>query len=209
MYIPIWLIILAIIVLFLINRGKEKQKEFSPIRISIEPKWDNLLKDYNIITDDAWKEKIPQDKEYNVLKSGVTFTILTPDLIYDDNQHNFQSRVDIRRQIDEIGSSQAQRVDFYVKGGIEGYEIGLTTFESRRKSYMPGDGMECIKVATIPYSELLFPLYKQQSKKKQAEIEQNLKNFGWTRQAPDIELSFIAPEVILEHKYFFADYTYV
>lgn len=209
MYIPIWLVILAAVILFILYKNKDKKDEFLPIRISIEPKWSDLFKDYKLASDNAWQKRMPEGKEYNVLKKGLTFTLLDRDLVYDDDYHHFQTGVNIRRQIDELAPSQAQWIGLYVKPEIEGYEIGLTTFESRRKSHMPGDGLECIKVATIPYSELRFPFYDKQGKKKQTEINENLQKHGWTRQAPDIELSLVAPEVYLEHKYFVASYEYI
>lgn len=209
MYIPIWLVILIVISLFIFYKNKDKKDEFLPIRISIEPKWSDLFKDYKLASDNSWQERIPEGKEYHVLKKELTFTLLNRDLAYDDDYHHFQTRVNIKRQIDEVNPNQAQWIGLYVKPEIEGYEIGLTTFESRRKSHMPGDGLECIRVAIIPYSELLFPFYDKQGKKKQAEINENLQKHGWTRQAPDIELSLVAPEVYLEHQYFVTSYGYI
>lgn len=202
MYIPIWLIVSIVVVLLLFYRGKQKQEEFSPIRIGIEAKWAELFKDYKVANDNSWDNKVPEGKEYHVLKRGINFTILKPGLIYDDDYHHFQTEVDIQREIEEVSPS----VGFYVKHAIEGYEIGLITFESRRKSYMPGDGLECIKVATIPYSEFVFYGH---NKKNQEERDKNLQKYGWTRQEPDAELSLVCHSVILEHKYFLADYEYI
>lgn len=211
MYIPIWLVILTAVVLVLFYKKKEKKDEFLPVRISIEPKWGDVFKDYKLANDDSWEERIPQGKEYHVLRKGITFTELDHDLIYDDDYHWFQTEVNFRRDIDIGEKTQEQRIwaRFYVHRGIEGYELSIVTPESFRKSIMPGDKADLIKIATIPYSEFLFPFYDRQSKKKQAEIDQNLQKHGWTRQAPDSELSLVANEVYLEHKYFVVSYEYI
>ena len=69
MYIPIWFIILIVVVLFLFYKREEKKNEFLPIRISVEPKWGDLFKDYKLANDNSWEEKVAQDKEYHVLKT--------------------------------------------------------------------------------------------------------------------------------------------
>ncbi|MBU2437022.1 MAG: hypothetical protein KKE55_04930, partial [Candidatus Omnitrophica bacterium] len=137
MYIPIWLIVLIALTSFVFYRQTHKEAEFSPIRISIEPKWDELFKDYKITNDDSWKSKILDSKDYNVIKNGINFTILKPELIYDDDRHHFQTTIDFRRKIDEVSSDKdgAFFVGIYVKHRVEGYEVGIRTPDSHAKSY--------------------------------------------------------------------------
>ncbi|MBU0878826.1 MAG: hypothetical protein KKD55_04370, partial [Candidatus Omnitrophica bacterium] len=137
MYIPIWLIVLIALTSFVFYRQTHKEAEFSPISISIEPKWDELFKDYKIANDDSWKSKILDSKDYNVIKNGINFTILKPELIYDDDRHHFQTTIDFRRKIDEVSSDKdgAFFVGIYVKHRVEGYEVGIRTPDSHAKSY--------------------------------------------------------------------------
>jgi hypothetical protein len=225
MYIPIWLFVLTILLYFVFYRQthilfrQEKEAEFDPIRISIEAKWDELFKDYKVVDDDSWKKKIPDSKDYNVLKNGINFTSLKSNLFYDNDRHCFKTEVNFRRQIDEVSPLKygTDFVGICVKSSIEGYVIGIRTVESHNKQIKEareykadfGDDSDLIKIATIPYSEFLFPLYDRQSKKKQVEIDQNLQKFGWTRTAPDVEFSRFDSEVILDHKYFCVSYDYI
>ncbi|TRZ48916.1 hypothetical protein D4Q80_03015 [bacterium] len=219
MYIPIWLFVLTAFVLFVFYKNKQKQEEFSPVRISIQPKWDELFKDYNIADDNSWDSKVTEEKEYNVLREGINFTILKPDLIYDNDWHSFKTTVDFRRKIDEVSPNKygTDFIGVYINSGIEGYELGIRTPESHEKSFKEkqqykgyfGDDSDLIKIATIPYSEFLFPWYVMQSKKKKEKIDKNLKKFEWTRQAPDAELSRVDSSVALEHRYFSVYYEHI
>lgn len=216
MYIPIWLIVLSIFVLLLFYKGRQKQEKFFPIRISIQPKWPELFKDYKIADDNSWDSNVPEGKEYNVLKDGVNFTILEPDLMYDDDWHSFKTSVNFRRKIDELSpdKSRAFFVGVYVKSGIEGYEIGIRTPESHKKSFEErkeykgylGDDSDLIKVATIPYSEFHVHDF---NKKSQKEKDFNLQKHGWRREEPDAELSLVDSEITLEHKYLSVYYEYI
>ncbi len=185
--------------------------DFEPIQIDIKPKWENLFKDYKLV-DSAWNvdrvwDKIKQEK-YHILKNGVRFTLLKPNLIYWNDFNVFRGEVDFRLRIEELNPALSNFVGFRVRWGVEGFEIHLTTPESRQKSpsYHLGHSPDEIKIATIPYSELR--MYKYKNVKKEIR-DQILKKVEWTRQEPDAEYSSIDTTCTLEHKYFTVYYNHV
>ncbi len=216
MYIPIWLIILTVVLSLLFYKSKQKQEEFVPIRINILPKWSELFKDYKIANDNSWDSKVPEDKEYHILKHGINFTILKPGLIYDDDRHHFKTAVDFRRKIDEVSPDKygTDFVGVYVKSSLEGYEVGIRTPESHEKSFKErgeykgvlGDDSDLIKIATIPYTEFYI---RDFNKKRQKQKDQNLQKHGWKREEPDAEFSLVDSTITIEHKYFLVFYEYI
>ena len=60
------------------------QEEFVPYWVSIQPKWHELLHDYNLINSESeWNEICDKRNsapatEYSVLRIGITFTMLKP-----------------------------------------------------------------------------------------------------------------------------------
>lgn len=199
MYVPTWaFIVVAVIVLWHLEKDAKRNDDFSPIRIQIKPDWINLFKDYEICKDDSWDEKVPTGSEYHLLKHGLTFTILKPNLIYSDSRHFFRTEVDFKERINEVSLSTSHFVGFSVKWGREGYEIGLRTLESAEKSHHIADDKDIIRITTIPYSEL--GLYKFAKAKKDLK-DAMLKKYGWTKEEPHIDMYLVDPTVTLEHKY--------
>lgn len=216
MYIPIWVIVLTVTVLYLVYRSKQKQQEFFPVHINIMPKWSELLKDYKVVSDNSWDRGIPEGTKYHVLRDGINFTILSANLIYDNDRNRFKTHVDFRRQIDELSKddSPMELVGLYVKAGAEGYELGLRTPESHKKAFkerqeyrsFPGDDSDLVQVANIPYAAFVFDINKKEQAKR---IFTDLPKYGWKIDKGDPELSLVFPEIILEHKYFTVFYEYI
>lgn len=83
----------------------------------------------------------------------------------------------------------------FIKEGLEGYDIGITTPESRKKSFVPGDDMELIRITTLPYCVFGMPRYRFGILKPEQRSEL-LKEHGWTEEELDSE------NRLLKHKYF-------
>jgi hypothetical protein len=205
MYIPTWFMAIIVVALFLIYRNRDKKGNFRPIKISVQPKWSELLKDYKVVSDNSWDKEIPEGKRYDVMRDGINFTILEPGLIYDDDWHHFKTSVDFKRRIDQLSpdDSSMRLVGIYIKASLEGYELGIRTPESHLKSFkeksLPGDDSDLVKVATIPYSAILFD---NKTNKQRKRLFADLAKYGWRMEEMDPELSLVFPERALEHKYF-------
>jgi len=212
--------LLALLAVFLYGHLKEKEikNKFEPFSIQIFPKWYQILKDHKLVDDKKWKEiqeKIYKDpsEKYNVLKNGITFTILKPEpqLVFNNNRNYFSADVDFREKIEEIETAWGElnlkyTPEFYIKWGLGQYELGITTGESFSKVVMVGDDNELIPLATLPYAEFL-PYYgvdiNGQAKLK---LDQKLKELGWERDdyAPDDIIGSFPSS--LKHKYFDVNY---
>lgn len=224
MYIQTWFIFIIVIVGYLYYRSKSRITRFCPFRITIFPKWYELLKDYKLVNDETWKQldkEVANNKtiEYNVFLNGISFTVLKSneqgDLIYNNNWKTFHSEVDFREELKIPNTDTPDfpfKTEFWVKHGIEGYEMGITTSESRKKIIISGDDAELVKVATIPYSLFYVPS-KRFGVAKQNQIEKQLKENGWSKikeheeWKKDVLYRHIPDE--LEHKYFTLWYDYI
>lgn len=208
---PILLLFIAIVLLFNRLRTLERSiSDFEPIEINIQPKWDKLFKDYNLVNADWNMDKICdkiKEEKWHVLKDGVRFTLLKPDLIYYNDLNIFRTEVHFQPRIRELNPNFADFIGFRVKWGGDGFEIFLSTPESRQKNpnYPPGYDPDEIKIATIPYSELR--MYKYKNAKKEIK-DQILRDYEWTREEHP-HFAFIDPTVTLEHKYFTVYYQYI
>lgn len=221
MYIPIWFIIVVIVVAFFyyIRSRKKNEVSFMPFRIHIMPNWYLLLKDYKLIDEEGWNQlgtKLDNDKnaENNILRTGIHFTVLESDiaseLIYYNTRKSFHSSVDFKEEVEYIkfkdeGDWISYSPDFWVQSGLEGYEIGITTPESRKKVFMAGDENDLVKIAVIPYCLFHMPRYRFGIAEPK-QIEEKLKKNGWLRDETIESLKADTcyrnlPEVF-KHKYF-------
>lgn len=195
------------------------QEHFTPYTLWIEPKWRDLLRDYKLVSDDQWGSlsfrlaAIPESK-YHVLRSGFRLTFLKPQpfegLIYREDRKCFNCELDFRERIEEIELPLSDtHVPFsptlFVRWGKEGYDIGITTPESFRRSNHHRDNRDLIIVATLPYET--FQLYANHSSNffgKRAETSRRtaLDKHGWKLEERDPDLPNWPDS--LEHKYFYA-----
>src|SRR5438552_2567747 len=149
----------------LVMDTRKTVEEFEPYTLWIEPKWRDLLRDYNLLKDGQWESvssklaAVPESK-YAVLRDGFHFTFLKPQpfdgLIYRNDRKYFRGELDFREQIEEIEIPLPDtHFEFsptiFVKWGREGYDIGITTPKSFRQSYHPLDDNDLVVVATLPY----------------------------------------------------------
>ena len=191
--------------------GRISRKKFQVIQIDIKPKWGELFKEYKLVSDD-WNEDMVWDKikdeKYHILKNGIRFTLLKSDLIYWNDLNVFRTEVNFRLRIEELNPSRSDFTGFSVKCGGDGFEIFLSTPESRKKnsSFHLGLNPDEMKIATIPYSELRMHKYKNVKKVIRDQI---LKKHEWIREEPDAEYGFIDSTCTLEHKYFAVYYNHV
>jgi hypothetical protein len=223
MYIPIWVIILAIIVWYYYYQQKKKKVAFSPFQIMIDPHWHTLLTDFKLVDDQSWKEflnKVDNNPlKYNLIRDGVNFTVLNSDeksdLIYSNDYKSFHSEVDFRNRISEIEISKDKvgnifpfSPDFCVKWGIDGYDLYITTPESFEKVIMVGDDNDLIKITTIPYA--LFDMENRRfGVLKPEELKKMLEKYGWTRKELNGDEELMGWPNEINHKYFKIWYRYI
>jgi len=94
MYIPTWIIISIVIIVFYIFYVKAKRSnqsvsdggEFSPYWIRIFPKWDIILKEFGF-------GKKTLDHIVATYSKGISFTVLNSRLIYRDDNQSFHTSV--------------------------------------------------------------------------------------------------------------------
>ncbi len=97
----------VLLALFLFWRAL-KPPHFEPYWVSIQPNWYQLLLDYGLIKDlEEWQQMASRLEhfpawDYNVLRDGIRFTVLKPDLIYRDDRKNFSRYVKFEENIPEI-----------------------------------------------------------------------------------------------------------
>lgn len=185
---------------------------FRPFLVRVQPHWLDILRDQHLMSDEKeWKaleadiEDLPPS-EYNVVRSGIMFTVLKPDersfwpaLIYWDHDRRFTTKVDVYESISAKRWS-ALGPQVYLKRGIHGYELGIAVF-----SFEPG-GLEPRKdlmIATLPYEEFCVYWYKpgflpDHWEKFKRHRDQLLADNGWKRIPSQLEH---LPDY-LEHKYF-------
>jgi hypothetical protein len=142
---------------------------------------------------------------YNVLRDGLSFTVLKPDLVYSNDGHSFHSEVDFSRELPEIPANAELGLSEYhprfrVKAGEFGYELAFKTAKSVKAALNEhGDEPGLILVATVPYHE--FSLYQgaERTVKWERTRKKLLNQYGWKPESKD-DITWW-PEV-LEHKYF-------
>lgn len=225
MYIPTWVIIIGVLSAFIyfysLNRNKKNIAGFQPFYVQVMPNWYELLSEYKLIDKESWaalEKKIEgnDNAKYNVLNSGIMFTVLKSDseyeLIYNNHKKYFRSEVEFREKLEEI-QVPTDNGGFYipyfsVKWGIEGYELSITTPESRKKSYMPGDDGDLVKITTIPYSVFHMPS-KRFGVTTPDEYKKQIERNGWIAEERDGEQRIMGWPNTLNHKYFSVDYKYI
>ncbi len=217
-------LVISSLVIFIYEKLKhlEKVETFSPIQVQILPNWHKLLKDYKLVDDKKWevieKEVYGSGTSYNVLRQGVSFTIVRTDnqgndLIFDNNHNVFATKVDFRERIEELKEKGKGLLgytpEFYVKQDINGYEIGISTPESFENVLINGDDNELIKVATLPYASLGLWKYADMKFEDKDKIA---KDFGWSKDETHEkwreDVLYDVPDQ-LEHKYFTAYFRYI
>ncbi|MBI5191600.1 MAG: hypothetical protein HZA22_13155 [Nitrospirae bacterium] len=197
-------------------------KGFAPFFIEIQPHWGRLLIDYKLINVESWDEITStlyekDDNEYNVLTDGITFTVLKSDedseLIYNNNRHNFQTKINIREVIRKINLKWGEgdhdyNPSFYVKWGRDGYRLCIDTPKSMKKVNTWGDDNQLIDITTIPYGLFHMPRYRRGVLKPE-ELASLLKKYGWTMEKRDIDDDVIGYPYEIEYKYFTVRYDYI
>lgn len=201
----------------------KRERDFSPFFIQILPKWYQLLTDHNCIDEATWKQLQPVLRDsptHNVLSRGITFTVLQSNeqsqLIFDNNRIAFTSKGDFLENIKEISidvkignaSMAHSPVSFWVKEGLEGYEIGITTPELGKKTIMAGDDKNLVKVTVLPYSLFGLPRFRFGIATPEDNAKK-LQKYGWTPEEKSGELYDWHWPDQLEHKYFTAYYKYI
>jgi len=192
-----------------------KRPHFEPYWVWIKPNWYPLLLDYGLIKSlEEWQqiaaklEHIPAS-DYNVLRDGMRFTVLNPDLIYRSDNREFASRVRFTEFLQEVSLLHPGGwfyhpmvyIDFALKSPPEGaYEIRITATDSVEHKDCNEKG---VTVALLPWVE--FSIYREDrgDVKRLVRLavkrDKQMREYGWTRD--ETESYYEAPEAI-EHKYF-------
>lgn len=230
MYIPEWVFGIIIVVGFYYYHTYKKRKklfdEFNPFYIHVWPNWFKIFKEYNLIkNEEEWQKitgKIKEDKTHgNPLIQGIRFTFLKQDeksdLIYLNNYNTFHTEVNFRFPITEIEIDTEKIFGsrifsfspiFYIKWGIDGYEIGITTPESSSKIIMVGDDNDLIKISMLPYGLFHLPRYRFGILTEE-QVEQLLKKDNWKLEEQDTEERLAKWPITLENEYFTVHYKYI
>lgn len=207
-------------------KSKKRKDSFAPFYIRIQPNWHELLKDYKLVDTAGWQmvmKKVGAKEgpdEYDILRRGMMFTVLKSnpeeELVYNNNHNTFSSEVDFREDLgflrkdpDDIFSFSP---DVYVKWGTNGFELGVTTPESDEKVVMVGDNNDLVGITTIPYTLFGLTRYRFGIARNEAEIEDQLKKFGWERDEATESLRqdvLYAVPTVLNHKYFTVYYDFI
>lgn len=200
-------------------RDRQTQEDsFSPFFIQIFPNWYHILADQKAINDEKWQQierQIEREDphalipKYKLYHYGVRFTLLKPDVVYNSNHNSFSSSVQTYESIfprEMLGLKLFQgALRFYVVSGIDGYELGIETPESFKKSVLPDAEDAKIHLATIPYSEF-WPFYRARtlSDRDRKARDENRDKYGWKEgEEQDAELMLMRnwPSEI-KHEYF-------
>src|SRR5688572_26026117 len=89
-------ILLALVILLVYSDLHRRfPQRITPFNVVVKPHWALLLKDTGLADEEKWKAikpSVPERPEaYNVLHSGVSFTVLELNLIYLNHHHVFIS----------------------------------------------------------------------------------------------------------------------
>jgi len=136
-------------------------------------------------------KKAASKKEYSLLNYGLTFNLLhifeDYKLVFNVSEKYFKSTVDFENEIFDFDDDYTVehfkepnfKYKFCVKEGFRGYEMGLVTPESSKKTIMVGDDNNYVLVTTIPYS--MFPSTRTWNTKTDTlEHRKALEEFGWS-----------------------------
>jgi hypothetical protein len=229
---------IAVAISFLYERTKPPQ--FERFWIRIQPNWTPLPKDYGLVDEDSWDtlrsarlgdhglvdedggESRPKDTplRWNLLRDGIGFTVLAPDLYYSNDHKSFFSKLDFVADIEELRPTEKPPWPFhdfvprfYVKERFimeerrEYLEFGLITLESIQR---PGGHefdreSKLVPAARLPKEFLRAkrgPAYHTDlSGRKAADLEKQLSKSGWQRAKRESEDSFLGVPFEIQHKY--------
>jgi hypothetical protein len=222
----------------------EHVRRFSPYYVWVCPNWYQLLTDFKLIgKPEEWEaiqksfKELPPT-EYRVLRSGIHFTVVHQSddfrrtLIYSNNHRAFVSHIDFQEDIEPIridreglfAALDMYDVAFYVKGGVDGYDLGIHAPDSwwegvkascpkpMEESGGPSEGTVNLTLAKISYHE--FDLYwspldwwstsfHKTAKQIKARRDADRDRLGWKRfeysRNPEVPRNY--PECIIQ-KYF-------
>jgi hypothetical protein len=91
-FIQSFVLAFALVELYWHFESKRELSVINPFSVLISPKWYELLKDHGLVDDEKWQELVEESqkkdrKAYNLLRDGISFTVLQRDLIYSNNYH--------------------------------------------------------------------------------------------------------------------------
>lgn len=206
---------LAILLAFLLFWRAFKPLQFEPYWVWIKPNWYQLLLDHGLIKDlEEWQQivaKIDDASDYSVLRDGIKFTLLQPDLIFRNDRKEFSKYVKFSEFVSEVSLLSpggwfyhpVVSVGFAIKPPPEGaYEIRITATNSP-------NGMDCnekgVAVALLPWAEFSFyreggEFNERRWRKLGARRDRRLQEYGWKRE--EVEASDYDRPSCIEHKYF-------
>jgi hypothetical protein len=139
-----WLAVDAFKAVRILRKEHAAEKAFWPIQVEISPHWRNILSDFRILncSDEAEYESLIKQAteasapwEYSPLRSGLSFTILKPTLVYQNDSKTFTSRgrdgrsdhwIGFGQQIPGIGSCCPMMVSLITRWFVVSARPGLS-----------------------------------------------------------------------------------
>jgi hypothetical protein len=206
---------LAILLALLLFWRVLKPSHFEPYWVWIKPNWYQLLLDYGLISNlEEWQritaelQHIPTS-DYNVIRDGIRFTVLKPDLIYRNDDREFASDVKFTEPLREISLISSGGWQYHPSVSIGfaiqyvqdcAYEIRVTAPDSVKHVGQDENGR--VVVALLPWVE--FGFYREEFNlrrwdKLRAKRDKQMQEHGWTRD--ESEPYHGAPHSV-KHKYF-------
>jgi hypothetical protein len=192
-----------------------KRPHFEPYWVWIKPNWYPLLLDYGLIKNlEEWQQIVAKlghipASDYNVLRDGIRFTVLNPDLIYRNDYREFASDVRFTESLQEVSLYHPSGwfyhpkvyIGFALKSPPEGaYEIRITATDSVEHKDCNEKGAT---VAVLPWVE--FSFYREDPgefrhwDKLRAKRDKQMQEHGWMRDETDV---YYGGPSSIEHKYF-------
>ena len=237
-------VVLALLFAFVldgvIHAAPKPTLRFTPYWVRICPQWHEILTDFKLVqSTDEWltvQESVNsrERQSFSVFHDALWFSILRlpsqteSSLIYLNSFKTFVGEVNLLEDLDPIAAIKEdeqneflrkQKVRFFVKGKLDGYELGLEVpdwwWEKHKASCPPVIaeeklhmfGMTKIAVAVLPYSE--FAVYWDMIDWNSKFIEGVHKNqddqrkkFHWAASKQDDDVFLRAPWTEIRNKYF-------
>ena len=226
----------ALVVSLLYERTQQPQ--FERFWIRIEPNWTPLLQDFGLlgedgwdaqrsvlledhglVDDDCWERQLSDPQPgWHLLRDGIRFIALAPDLYYSNDHKSFFSKIDIEAEIEELRPAEKPpwpfddfAPKFYLKERFdmverrEYWEFGLITLESIQRGHEFDRETKLIPAARLPkdfFRAKRGPDYQSDlSRRKMADIEKARSKSGWERPKREWEDGFFEFPFEIQHRY--------
>lgn len=198
------------------------RKTFEPYSIQIIPKWEPLIKDFELADTQEQIEqflKIAYDRNNvpggDLIKYGVRIQVLSADysprgvsrLRYVRTRTNyFTTNVDLEEPIDELSSPSLSSVIFLVTETYFGYDLRFEIDRGGSSEIPDATHVTLPKSLFWEFNNQTTTAYtKRQIAKVTAKRNEDLKEHGWTHKQSDYDYPFYFPDQV-DHKYYLVSF---